>query len=117
MTPTLEELVSQMIDRTSHITIVDGAGGVFEGRRVKLNDLRELHLAIRSALDQALAMQRGEDQLDVQRLDYMIAEECQIWEVNGRYSVHAVTEHHPITKEFSTAREAIDAAIRALKKP
>lgn len=67
---------------------------------------------VRSAIDQALAIQRGEDQL---RLDYMIAEECQMWEVNGRYSVHAVTEHHPITKEFSTAREAIDAAIRALK--
>ena len=47
---------------------------------------------------------------DAARLNYLIASECQVWEVNLRYSIHAVTEHHPITAEYGTPREAIDAA-------
>lgn len=53
---------------------------------------------------------------DAERLDFLISEECQIWEINHRYSVRAVTEAHPITGEHSTAREAIDAAIAAQSK-
>ena len=47
---------------------------------------------------------------DAARLNYLIASECQVWEVNLRYSIHAVTEHHPITAEYGTPREAIDTA-------
>jgi hypothetical protein len=47
---------------------------------------------------------------DAARLDFLIWNEVQVWECNGRYALHDVTEHHAITAEFSTAREAIDAA-------
>jgi hypothetical protein len=50
---------------------------------------------------------------DAELLDWLIWNEVQVWEVNGRYSVHDVTEHHPITEEFSSPREAIRAAISA----
>jgi len=47
---------------------------------------------------------------DKVRLDWLIANEYQVWETNGKYQIHHVTEHNSITQFFYTARDAIDQA-------
>lgn len=53
---------------------------------------------------------------DAERLEFLIKEECQVWEVNGRYSLRDVTEAHPATAEYPNARAAIDEAITKQKE-
>lgn len=64
-------------------------------------------------LNKLLSEAREEGRKDSERLNFLIGNECQVWEMNRRYSVHDVTEHHPITAEYMTARDAIDAAMLA----
>lgn len=77
-----------------------GVAWGIESLRAELATLKEQNAV--------LSQQESEDTI---LLSWLIRNEAQVWEVNGLYSVHDVTEHHPVTKEFRTPREAIRAAI------
>jgi hypothetical protein len=73
---------------------------------------------IESAAAEALAVFKkscnyaamASDHADSERLEWLIANEVQVWEINRRYSVRDVTEAHAVTADHLTARDAIDAA-------
>lgn len=64
---------------------------------------------------QALRQRNAELEADAKRFEWLIKNEYQVWEVNGIYAVHYVTEHTPLTETYFSAREAIDAEMEKQK--
>lgn len=95
--------------------------GTSQWQQIEIADLRDdvkrLHTEKMEQYEARIKAEAERDAAlkDAERLNYLIANECQVWECNGRYAVHDVTEHHPITAEHDSARAAIDAAIAARK--
>lgn len=67
--------------------------------------------------DLATLRQRvAELEKDAARLNFLIREELQVYEINGHYEVREVTESSPITSPRQQARTAIDALLAAAEQ-
>ncbi len=113
----LPDLDSNWEEKHKYILFAEHEALLEEKERVRLanidcvdwyNQIREENKALQQQVETLTK--------DAERLNFLISEECQVWEVNQRFTLRHITEAYDFAqRDFVSARDAIDAAIQQSK--